>query len=107
VNRSEIQNDDEYFDILDDVREECSQHGRVINVLIPRTKDGHPSAAEGSVFVEFADIESAKKAANSLKGRKFADQIVIVNYVSSRPPLYFPHFDIQYDEIRFSNRVLV
>lgn len=92
VNRSEIQNDDEYQDILDDVREECSQHGPVLKVQIPRVKDGYPSAAEGTVFVEFADVESAKRSANSLKGRKFADQIVIVNY---------------YDEIHFSDGKLV
>jgi len=63
----------------------------VLTVIIPRVKDGHPSGTEGSVFVEFADVESAKRSAKSLKGRKFAEQIVIVNY---------------YDEIRFSNRVL-
>lgn len=83
VDQTEIQDDNEHLDIQDDVKSECSQHGSVRSVLIPRLKDGFPAASEGSVFVEFNEAESATRAAQSLRGRKFADRMVIVNYVSN------------------------
>jgi hypothetical protein len=114
VDRVEIQDDSEHADILDDVKSECSQHGSVRMVVIPRTKDGYPLSAEGSVFVEFGDIDSARRAAQSLRGRKFADRLVSVAYVSASPSslcLLTPppslSLSLQYDEIKFSNRVLV
>jgi splicing factor U2AF 65 kDa subunit len=89
VDKNEIQDDNEHFDILDDVKSECSQHGHVRSVIIPRVKDGYPVSAEGSVFVEFGDVESAKRASQSLKGRKFADRMVLADYVSLLS-LFFP-----------------
>jgi splicing factor U2AF 65 kDa subunit len=82
VTGEELQEDEEYEDILADVRAECSQYGQVQRVLIPRTKDGFPAYAEGHIFVLFADVDSAVRGAMKLYGRKFADRTVIVNYVS-------------------------
>merc|ERR1712000_509730 len=80
VEAHELQIDSEYRDILEDVQEECSQYGAVMQVVIPRECDRFPKAAEGSVFVEFRDAESAKKAALALRGRKFADRVVVARY---------------------------
>lgn len=81
IDRSELQDDSEHSDIAQDVKEECSTHGPVISVIIPRAKDGYPLSAEGSVFVEFRDADAARRAALSLRGRKFEDRLVAVNYV--------------------------
>jgi hypothetical protein len=62
------------------VKLECSPFGEVLQVLIPRAKDGFPPQSEGSIFVEFARPDFARAAAASLIGRKFADRIVIVDY---------------------------
>lgn len=116
VDKRELYDDNEYHDILDDVKTECSQHGSVRKVLIPRHKDGYPASTEGSVFVEFNEIESSKRALQSLKGRKFADRMVLADYVShSSSSSIYPILSVfltsysslfQYDEIKFSNRVL-
>lgn len=82
ISSLELQDDAEYEDILIDVNEECSQYGPVIQVLIPRCKNGYPALAEGYIFVAFATLEGATNAAQNLSGRKFADKIVIVKYVS-------------------------
>jgi splicing factor U2AF subunit len=92
VTPDELGDDEEFGEICEDVREECSQHGDVLNVLIPRAKDGFPLQCEGSVFVHFQETVSARKAALALSGRKFADRTVDVDY---------------FDEIKFSNRTLL
>ena len=42
------QNDDDYDDILDDMREEASRHGTLVNVVIPRPTSAVPVPQGGS-----------------------------------------------------------
>lgn len=77
----DLQSDSEIADIKEDVRLECIEHGRVIQVLIPRRKEGY--AVEGLIFVEFQAPAMARSAALVLHGRKFADNTVGVQYVSN------------------------
>lgn len=80
VTREELQNDEDYADICEDVKDECSQHGEVAVVLIPRIKEGFPAQCEGGVYVQFLQSEAAQRAAMALTGRKFADNTVDVDY---------------------------
>jgi splicing factor U2AF subunit len=91
VTHDDLENDAEFADIKEDVRLECQDHGAVLNVIIPRMKDGFPMHAEGSIFVEFADPTKAQSAALALNGRKFVDRTVVVQY---------------FDEAQFSRRQL-
>lgn len=81
VTSEELQDDEEYDDILTDVHQECSQYGSVDKVVIPRAKSGFPKATEGCIFVSFQDVNSSINAAMKLYGRKFVDRTVMVNYV--------------------------
>jgi len=80
VTREELEDDQEYFDIIEDVQAECSQYGKVVTVLIPRVKDRFPEHTQGSIYVQFSDKNYARNAALALSGKKFADRIVIVEY---------------------------
>ena len=82
VTSAELQDDEEYEDIIRDVRGECSSYGQVLQILIPRVRDGFPSFSEGLIFVEFMTSGDATVAHANLSGRKFADRTVMVNYVS-------------------------
>lgn len=82
VTREELQDDREYADILDDVRYEMEQHGRVISVTIPREKDGYAGAAIGRIFVEYADPAQARIAGIALSSKKFGDKVVQADYYS-------------------------
>jgi splicing factor U2AF subunit len=92
VTKEELVDVNEYEDIVDDVRHECSQYGTVTALVIPRTLDGYPQESEGSVYVEFLSKDMAKTAAAALSGRKFADRTVVVDY---------------YDEALFSKRIFI
>jgi len=89
VTREEIHDEGEFADIKEDVRLECSQYGPVREVVIPRAQDGFPAAAEGLIFVQFESPSGAAAAANVLNGRKFADKVVVVQFVSH---CVFPRF---------------
>ena len=93
VTNEELQDDEEYEDIINDVRAECSQYGAVENVVIPRMKNGFPEAAEGFIFVSFYELNSSINAALKLYGRKFVDRTVIVSYVSM---LFFNIFSLMF-----------
>jgi splicing factor U2AF subunit len=96
VTREELQNDDEFIDIQEDVKEECSGHGMVERVIIPRSREGYRSSAEGNVYVAFADILSAQRASAALSGRKFGDRIVTVDFVSLFCPFLLLFFVVAY-----------
>lgn len=82
VTNEDLESDAECADIKEDVRLECQDYGQVLNVLIPRVKEGYPAVAQGYIFVHFASVDDAKKAGDALNGRKFANNVVAVSYVS-------------------------
>lgn len=88
ITRDDLYNESEYLDIREDVRLECQQYGKVHSVVIPRAKDGFSPAAECLIFVEFETLEGSRAAANVLNGRKFADNTVVVAYVSTAVIVY-------------------
>ncbi|PSR88033.1 Splicing factor U2af large subunit B like [Actinidia chinensis var. chinensis] len=86
VNEDELKDDEDYEDILEDMRTECGKFGTLVNVVIPRPKpSGEPTPGVGKVFLEYADIESATKARQGLNGRKFGgNQVVAVFYPENK-----------------------
>lgn len=75
-------------EICDDVQEECSKFGRVIEVKIPRPTGGsRQSPGVGKIFVKFDTIESTTAALKSLAGRKFSDRTVVTTFFSEVSPL--------------------
>ncbi|KAJ7545006.1 hypothetical protein O6H91_09G102600 [Diphasiastrum complanatum] len=83
VSVDELKDDEEYSDILEDMRDECGKYGSVVNLVIPRPKPtGEEVPGLGKVFVEYSDTEAAAKAKASLNGRKFGGNYVVVMYYS-------------------------
>ncbi|KAI9784159.1 MAG: hypothetical protein M1839_002664 [Geoglossum umbratile] len=83
VTPEELIDNDEYDEILEDVKEECEKYGQVLDLKIPRPTGGsRQSAGVGKIFVKFDNNESAGKALRLLAGRKFADRTVVATYFS-------------------------
>lgn len=78
VTMEELVNDDEYGDIMDDMKEECGKYGTVIQVHIPRPAPpgAPPPPGLGKVLIEFVDTAAAMGARNAMHGRKFGGRIV-------------------------------
>ena len=112
VTPEDLSNDQEYEDIVADVKEECEGFGPVEDIRVPRPvkKDkskwapgegGAQAAADavradeaagvGRVYVKFYNGDSAAKALNALAGRSFAGRSIIATLLSddsqTTPPL--------------------
>lgn len=69
------------IEICEDVRDECSKFGKVLDIKVPRPVGGsRQSAGVGKIFVKFESAESTTNALKSLAGRKFADRTVVTTY---------------------------
>lgn len=67
-NFEQLEIDEEYSEILEDVKEECAKYGEVLSIKIPRPKFAELVPGLGKIFVEFGNVEQAKEAR---KVRKF------------------------------------
>lgn len=77
VTMEELQDDDEYEDILEDMKAEMSTFGQVKALHIPRPQEGtDPAPGIGKILVEFSEPDEALKARNKLHGRKFGGRVV-------------------------------
>ncbi|CAI5507423.1 unnamed protein product, partial [Closterium sp. Naga37s-1] len=78
VSPDELTNDEDYDDIMEDMREECAKYGSLVNVVIPRPPAaGAAAPGVGMVFVEYGDTAGALKAKAALHGRKFGGNAVV------------------------------
>ncbi|MFH4979565.1 hypothetical protein AB6A40_006274 [Gnathostoma spinigerum] len=86
VTENELKDDEEYEDIMEDIKEECSKYGIVKSLEIPRAIPGVDVTGVGKVFVEFNDKMECQKAQAALTGRKFSNRTVVTSYYD--PDLY-------------------
>ncbi|KAK1322929.1 Splicing factor U2af large subunit B [Acorus calamus] len=78
VSADELKDDEEYEDILEDMREEGRKYGNLVNVVIPRPPpNGEPTPGVGKVYLEYTDVDGAMKARQGLHGRKFGGNSVV------------------------------
>ncbi|KAL6102459.1 u2af2 [Pungitius sinensis] len=85
----ELVDDEDYEEILDDVREECRKYGAVRSVEIPRPVGGLEVPGCGKIFVEYVSAADCQKAMQALTGRKFANRVVVTKYYD--PDMYHRH----------------
>ncbi|RWS13205.1 splicing factor U2AF 50 kDa subunit-like protein [Dinothrombium tinctorium] len=81
VTPEELQDEEEYEDIVEDIREECSKYGIVKSIEIPRPIEGVEVPGLGKIFVEFNSIADCQKAQQNLAGRKFANRVVVTSFL--------------------------
>lgn len=102
VTPDELKDEEEYEDILEDIKEECNKYGVVRSIEIPRPIEGNFSKyiwtndrtklnynfystgvdvpGCGKVFVEFNSVIDCQQAQQALTGRKFSDRVVVTSY---------------------------
>jgi len=81
VTSDDLKDDEEYQEIVEDIRDECSKYGTVKSITIPRPNpDGNEVQGVGKVFVEFEAVEQAKMARESLQGRTFESRTVVAQF---------------------------
>ncbi|XP_022185119.1 splicing factor U2AF 50 kDa subunit isoform X1 [Nilaparvata lugens] len=80
VTPEELQDELEYEDICEDIKEECGKYGNVRSLEIPRPIEGVDVPGCGKVFIEFNSVLDCQKAQQALTGRKFNNRLVVTSY---------------------------
>ncbi|XP_064606448.1 splicing factor U2AF 50 kDa subunit-like [Liolophura sinensis] len=89
VTPEELEDEEEYEDIVEDVKEECNKYGVVRSLEIPRPVKGVDVPGVGKIFVEFSSIIDSQRAQQALAGRKFANRVVVTSFYD--PDKYHRH----------------
>jgi hypothetical protein len=74
---ADLQEDQEYSEILEDTKDECSQFGALKSIIMPRSGVGATK-----VFLEYLTADDAGKAIHALAGRTFDGRKVEAVYFS-------------------------
>jgi splicing factor U2AF subunit len=83
----DLVDDEDYEDIVEDIKEECSKYGTVKSLEIPRPVKSETGEAPevgsgvGKVFVEFDNVMDCQKAMSTLTGRKFQNRTVVTSFI--------------------------
>lgn len=76
----DLTDDELYEELREDVMDECSRHGKVVSIVIPRQERfggrAVDAGAVGQIFIQFADTQGAVAARKSVGGRSFNGNIV-------------------------------
>lgn len=84
LTQQDLDNDEEFKEIMEDTRDECSSFGLLKNVVIPRSGPGATK-----IFLEYTTPEDAAKAIAGLAGRTFDGRQVVAAY---------------FDQVKFQNQ---
>ncbi|PWN31986.1 uncharacterized protein FA14DRAFT_127050 [Meira miltonrushii] len=102
VTAEELVDAQEYQEIVEDMRDECSRYGRVVDMRIPRPEAASKGSAAqswkqikreeeessteregvGKVYVLFDDTQACQNALQAIAGRQFAGRTVIAAFIS-------------------------
>lgn len=69
-------------EIKEDVQEECSKYGPIIDIKIPRPAGVRSTVGVGKIYIKYDNTDSAQKAIKALAGRQFSRRTVVVTEFS-------------------------
>jgi len=94
VSPSELQNEMEYQDLIEDIKEECQKHGYLVSIKLPRPKE----VGMGNAYVQYTTVEEAIKARSVLCTLKFNGKFVNARF---HPEVMFECSDFRDPELMF------
>ncbi len=78
----DIEDEDKYNEIKDDIKNECEKYGKIIDIFMPR-KDVEDNATPGmgNAYVMYEDIEQSKLARRFLSLKRFNNKSIYIQYI--------------------------
>ncbi|KAH8556736.1 hypothetical protein BGW37DRAFT_524881 [Umbelopsis sp. PMI_123] len=80
VTPEELEDPTEYQEIWEDVQDECSKFGDIVDMKIPRPQEGNAVPGLGMIFIRYGNTDDSLTALKALAGRKFADRTVLASF---------------------------
>ena len=82
VTDDDLSSEEDYQELIAEVREECAKFGSLLSIKIPRPQDNVEPSAIRKVFLEYATVSDALAAQSELNGRKFGHNVVETSFLS-------------------------
>ena len=78
----DIEDEDKYNEIKDDIKNECEKYGKVLDIFMPR-KDVEDNATPGmgNAYVMYENIEQSKLARKFLSLKRFNNKSIYIQYI--------------------------
>ena len=78
----DIEDEDKYNEVAEDIKNECEKYGKVLDVFMPR-KDVEDNATPGmgNAYVLFENIEQSKLARRFLSLKRFNNKVIYIQYL--------------------------
>jgi hypothetical protein len=81
VTDEDLQTDEDYNGLKEEVEEEVSKYGKLISIQIPRRAIGTiEQSAVRKIFLEYTTVEDAANAEKELSGRQFGSNVVQASF---------------------------
>ena len=79
----DIEDEDKYNEIVEDIKNECEKYGHVLDVFMPRKDiDDNETPGMGNAYVMFENVEESKLARRFLSLKRFNNKLIYIQYIS-------------------------
>lgn len=78
----DIEDEDKYNEVAEDIKQECEKYGKVLGVFMPR-KDVEDNATPGmgNAYVMYENVEQSKLARRFLSLKRFNNKLIYIQYI--------------------------
>lgn len=83
IDPTEIEKDEEYRFVYEDIKQEATKCGKIRSMIIPRRKDGYDIESIGTCYIEYEDTQAAALAKRAIEVKIiFIDQVALIRLQS-------------------------
>ena len=77
-----IEEDDKYNEIKDDLKNECEKYGKVLDIFMPRKDvEDNDTPGMGNAYIMFDSVEQSKLARKFLSMKRFNNKLIYIQYI--------------------------
>jgi hypothetical protein len=78
----DIEDEDKYQEVVDDIKGECEKYGNVLDVFLPRKDvEDNETPGMGNAYVMYESVEQSKLARRFLSLKRFNNQLIYIQYI--------------------------
>ena len=78
----DIEEEEKYNEIKEDLKNECEKYGKVLEVFMPRKDvEDNDTPGMGNAYVMFDNVEQSKLARKFLSMKKFNNKLIYIQYI--------------------------
>jgi len=78
----DLETDENYNELVEEVKSECEKYGKLVTLVIPRVQDQYTPSALKKIYLQYSTDAEAINANSQLGGRQFGPNTVVTTYFS-------------------------